>query len=178
MKSQNLIPAAVWVTLTALAIQPLSAQGLGGSGGSESPAAKIEKPTPEIDKSRLPPMSVYQAMLDGNKKPGWISFRNISGKQWVYFSALQTLHCRLKEIRYSINSRDLDERFNLVKCNPYTPFALPSNSKAGDTALSLPQGTAETIAVQVVWEDGRESDVVVYRPCPGVGENTCAALVE
>ena len=129
-------------------------------------------------KSRIPPREVYQAMLNGNKEPGWIQFRNYSGKQLVYFTALQTLHCRLKEIRYSINSKALDKRFELVECNPQNPLALPSNAGLNEVAISLAPGTVKTIAVQVVWEDDMESEIAVYEPCKDVGEQTCAWLLE
>jgi len=126
----------------------------------------------------LPPMSQYQAMLDHGKKSGWIAFANHGKRQFIYFSHLQTLHCRLKEIRYSINSTDLDKRFGLVKCIPQLPFSLPSKPKISDTVLMLPLGTAQSVAVQVVWKDGRESDVAIYKPCEGVGDRTCTQLVK
>lgn len=126
------------------------------------------------EKSRVMPLSTYKVMLNANKQTGWVSFRNYAGKQWVYFTALQTLHCRLKEIRYSINSSELDQRFNIVPCNPQNPFALPPNSKPSDIALALALGTAKTVAVQVVWETGEESAVAVYEPCKDVGEQTCS----
>ena len=39
----------------------------------------------------LPPMSLYQAMLNGNKASGWVAFRNFNGQQLLYFTTLQTL---------------------------------------------------------------------------------------
>ncbi len=130
------------------------------------------------DKTRVPPVSTYKAMLDGNKQTGWVQFRNYDGKQLVYFTALQTLHCRLKEIRYSINTRDLDKRFKLVKCNQQLPFSLPSDSGVEDILIYLAKGAAKTVAVQVVWENGEESEVMVYEPCKDVGEQTCAWPVD
>lgn len=129
-------------------------------------------------KSRIPDMSLYQAMLEGNRESGWIAFANHGGRQLIHFSALQTLHCRLSEIRYSINSRELDQRFGLVECNPQNPFALPPDSGPEATVITLPGGTAQTIAVQVVWEDGTESRVQVYEPCEGVGDQPCAWPIE
>jgi len=128
----------------------------------------------EVDKSRVPPISTYEAMLNANKPNGWVHFRNYDGKQYVYFSALQTLHCRLEEIRYSINSKDLDKTFNLVPCNPQTPFNMPPDFKPEDILISFGLGTASSVAVQVVWEDGRESEIAVYEPCKNVGDQTCA----
>lgn len=126
------------------------------------------------DKSRIPPIETYKAMLAANKNTGWVQFRNFGGKQLVYFSALQTMHCRLKEIRYSINSQALDKQFPLVACNPQLPFSLPPNSGVEDIALTLPKGTAKIVVVQIVWDDETKSDVVVYEPCKDVGEQTCA----
>lgn len=130
------------------------------------------------DKSRVPPVSVYQAMLKVNKESGWVQFRNYDKRQLIYFTALQTMHCRLKEIRYSANSLALDKRFELVPCNPLNPFALPSDAPIGATLIEYPYGTVKQMAVQVIWEDGTESDVMVYEPCPNVGEQTCAYPVK
>ena len=126
------------------------------------------------DKSRVPPIKMYKTMLAANKNQGWVQFRNYGGKQLIYFSALQTLHCRLKEIRYSINSQALDKQFPLVACNPQLPFSLPPKSGLNDIAISLPKGTAKIVVVQIVWDDETKSEVVVYEPCKDVGEQTCA----
>ena len=85
-------------------------------------AATPEATAGAQDKSRIPPQSLYQTMLDANRQTGWIQFRNFDSSQWIYFTALQTLHCRLAEIRYSINSKQLDETFDLVECNPQNPW--------------------------------------------------------
>ena len=126
----------------------------------------------------LPVPEMYRAMLEANKSGGWVSFANHGSNQYLYFSALQTLHCRLKEIRYSINSTDLDKTFAIVPCNPQNPWALPPDSTPDDTVVIMPLGTAETVAVQVVWEDGEESDVMVYKPCDNVGDQTCVDIAE
>jgi hypothetical protein len=125
----------------------------------------------------LPPKAIYQAMLDAAQTSGWVQFRNYAGQQLVYFTALQTLHCRLSEIRYSINSDALDQRFALVPCNPQMAFALPPDAGPEQVYLSLQPGTAETVTVQVVWDDGTESAVMTYGPCTGIGEQSCAQLL-
>lgn len=130
------------------------------------------------DKSNLPPIAVYQAMLDANRQSGWLQYRNYGGHQWIYFTALQTMHCRLSEIRYSINSRALDARFPLVPCNLQNPFALPPDAGVEDIALRLPALSAQFVAVQVVWDDGLESEIAVYEPCKDVGEQSCAWPIE
>jgi hypothetical protein len=116
-------------------------------------------------------------MLDANRQPGWVQFRNFDDRQLVYFTALQTMHCRLKEIRYSINSEALDKRFPLGACDAQQPFNLPSDDPDGKyTYLSLKANAARTLTIQVVWEDGAGSEIVTYRPCDNVGESTCARI--
>lgn len=135
-------------------------------------------PVLAVDKSRVPPFSLYKTMLKVNKEQGWVQFRNYDKRQLIYFTALQTLHCRLKEIRYSVNSQALDQKFELVPCNPLSPFALPSDAGLGSTLIEYPLGTVKTIAVQVTWENGVESELVVYEPCPNAGDLTCAFQVK
>ena len=134
--------------------------------------------TPTIANAQtLPPMSLYKTMLEANKSRGWIAFRNFGGRQLLYFTTLQTLHCRLKEIRYSINSAVLDQTVELVKCNKAIPFNLSEKDVLeGRAYKSMPLGTAEWAAVQVVWEDGEESAVQRVRVCEDVGEATCGVV--
>jgi hypothetical protein len=125
----------------------------------------------------LPDMAMYKAMLAANRQPGWVQFRNFGNRQLIYFTALQTMRCRLKEIRYSINSEALDRRFPLGTCDPQQPFNMPSDDPEGKyTYLGLEAGAARTLTIQVVWEDGAGSEIVTYRPCDKVGESTCARI--
>lgn len=125
----------------------------------------------------LPPKSLYQAMLDGNKASGWVAFRNFNGQQLLYFTTLQTLHCRLKEIRYSINSDALDLRVEPVKCNKALPFSINDDDVTGGRVYkSMPLGTAQWVAVQVVWEDDEESEVQRVKVCEDVGESSCGIV--
>jgi hypothetical protein len=127
--------------------------------------------------SQVPPPALFQQMLAAAKERGWVQFRNFHGAQLVYFTALQSLHCRLREIRYSINSPALDQRFKLVQCNPQAPFAMPAGFGEDAVLVRLRPGTARTVSVQVVWDDGTTSDVATYRPCDNAGSQTCALLV-
>lgn len=128
-------------------------------------------------KPELPDMQTYQAMLDANKQPGWVQFRDFAGKQIVYFTALQTMHCRLSEIRYSINSDSLDQRFPLGECDPQQPFNMPADDPDGKYMYrDFAPGEVKTLSIQVVWEDGSGSEIVTYRPCDKVGESTCARI--
>ncbi|WP_127520085.1 hypothetical protein [Mesorhizobium sp. Z1-4] len=143
-------------------IVPVMALGL--SASLALPAAAQE----------LPPVAVYQAMLDANKASGWVQFREFGGRQLVYFTPLQTMHCRLSEIRYSVNSEALDRTFPLVDCVPALPFSLPSDAGLEAIAIELAPGEAKSVTVQVVWSDGAESEALTFVPCEGVGDQSCA----
>jgi hypothetical protein len=127
----------------------------------------------------IPPRSLYETMLEANKAKGWVQFRNFNGKQLLYFSLLQTLHCRLKEIRYSINSDALDQTVDLVKCNKAIPFNIGQKDiLEGRVYKSMPLNTAQWVAVQVVWEDDVESEVNKVKVCEDVGEASCGIVFE
>jgi len=147
-----------------------------GAQAFSMPAFAQEATDEEEYKPVLPDVAIYKAMLDANKTTGWIQFRNYDDKQLIYFTALQTMHCRLSEIRYSVNSDTLDKRFPLGKCNPQIPFNLPDSNTNEYIYISLPAGEAKTLAIQAVWDDGAGSEIVVYKPCEGVGDATCAAI--
>jgi hypothetical protein len=125
---------------------------------------------------QIPDVAIYRAMLDANKQPGWVQFRDFMGKQLVYFTPLQSMHCRLSGIRYSINSDALDKMFPVAKCDPQLPFNMPDDPNNEYIYLSLKAGEAKSIAVQAVWDDGAGSEIIIYKPCQNVGESTCAAI--
>jgi hypothetical protein len=131
-----------------------------------------------LEAQELPPLATFQMMLDANKSAGWVQFREYEGRQWVYFSALQSMHCGLSEIRYSINSEDLGQTFPLVDCVPALPFSLPPDAGPETTAMALGSGEARFISIQVVWSDGTESEIVKFKPCDGVGEAVCGTIAE
>lgn len=134
--------------------------------------------TAQAQQNRVPPVETFKAMLDASRDQGWISFANHGDTQYVYFSQLVSMRCGLEGVQYSINSDVLDQAFDLVDCIPANPFALPSDAPADATLITLPLGTAQTIAVQVTFADGTQSDVAIYEPCEGVGDQTCAYPVE
>jgi hypothetical protein len=128
-------------------------------------------------KAQIPDVAIYRAMLEANRTPGWIQFRNYAEKQIIYFTALQSMHCRLSAIRYSINSDALDRNFPVAKCNPQQPFNMPADDpNAKYILINLKPGEAKTVAVQAVWDNGAVSEIVVYKPCDNVGESTCAVI--
>ncbi len=105
----------------------------------------------------------------------WVAFRVYDGRTLLYFTHLATYHCALLEIRYSFNGTSLDRRFPVPKCNPLLPF----NVGADDTLyLDVNAKEAETVAVQLVYDDNTVSDIHVFSPCPGAGDATCAIVAE
>jgi len=127
---------------------------------------------------KIPPLELYKTMAEANKANGWVQFREYNGKQWVYFTPLVMLRCKVKEIKYSINSPDLDKNFPLVACHPAMPFSLPTDAGVDAIALTLASNQAEKIAVQITYEDDSQSEIMVFEPCIGVGEATCASIVQ
>ena len=107
-------------------------------------------------------------------KANWIAFRNYNGKQFIYFTMLQTYRCGLKEIRFSLNSPDLDLRFPLAPCDPQRPNAIDVENFP--PYITLPLGAAQTAAVQVIFFDGSASEVVNYTPCDNPGDSTCVVM--
>jgi len=108
-------------------------------------------------------------------KDSWVAFRNYDGRQLVYFTHLVVYRCGLSAVRYSINSDTLDRRLDMPPCDADRPNEIPSDYLP---FLALPLGAAETLAVQVVYGDGEESEVVRFRPCDIADDGTCVRVVE
>lgn len=122
----------------------------------------------------VPPLETFKQMAAASATQ-WVAFRNFSGRQLVYFSAVVSYACGLSEIRWSLNTDALDKTWPLDQCNEYLPFSIGEKTKIYE-AFKL--DTAKTISVQLVFKDGTATDTLTYAPCPGVGEATCARRVE
>ena len=90
----------------------------------------------------------------------WVSFRDFNGKQLIYFTHLESYTCGIKEVRYSINSDDLDKVWELQPCDTKNPMAVTKDI----IYLAMPRGTAKSIAVQVTFADGTKSEIVHKNP--------------
>ena len=129
------------------------------------------------DMSNVPDVAMFKMMLDGNKSGGWVSFREYDGHQWVYFTPLATLRCRIKEVRYSFNSDALDQTFEQLPCIPALPFSIPSDAPWDAIAKRLPSQSVQSATVQVTFEDDSQSEIITFAPCEGVGDMTCARIL-
>ncbi len=90
----------------------------------------------------------------------WVSFRDFNGKQLIYFTHLEAYTCGIKEVHYSLNSNDLDKVWELQAC----PSEGISSIKKELIYLTLPLGTAKSIAVQLLFVDGTKSEVIHKNP--------------
>jgi hypothetical protein len=93
-------------------------------------------------------------------KDNWVSFRDFNGKQLIYFTHLETYTCGIQQVRYSINSDVLDQTWELQPCNPNNPLQISKET----VYLTLPLGTAKSIAVKLTFTDGSESEMVRKTP--------------
>lgn len=122
----------------------------------------------------IPPLDIFKTMASDLKPEGWITFQALGGEQIISFAPVLSLRCRLKEIKYSIDSKMLDKTFPVPACNPEYPFRVDTQSVHNPYILQLPGGTAQAIAVQLTWDDGTTSNTVYYEPCRAVGAVACA----
>ena len=102
----------------------------------------------------MPPKQIKQVL--NMTKNSWVSFRDFNGKQLIYFTHLESYTCGIKQVRYSINTDALDKTWELHTCNPKDPLKITKEI----IYMTLPLGTAKSVAVQVTFTDGSESDVV------------------
>ncbi|WP_415407625.1 hypothetical protein ACLHDG_03610 [Sulfurovum sp. CS9] len=108
--------------------------------------------------SAMPPNQMNQIL--NMTQNNWVSFRDFNGKQLIYFTHLESYTCGIKEVRYSINSDDLDKVWELQACDSKNPMAVTKDI----IYLTMPLGTAKSIAVQVIFTDGTESEIVRKNP--------------
>ena len=108
-------------------------------------------------------------------KNNWIAFRNYDGRQLVYFTILQSYRCGISEVRFSLNDESLGEYFPLPPCDPQRPHHIDTEN--WPSYLTMPLGTAKSAAVQLVYKDGEESEIVRYGVCDAAGDSSCVVVL-
>ncbi len=108
--------------------------------------------------SAMPPKQMKQIL--NMTQNNWVSFRDFNGKQLIYFTHLESYTCGIKEVRYSINSDDLNKVWELQPCDIKNPMAVTKDI----IYLTMPLGTAKSITVQVIFTDGTKSEIVRQHP--------------
>ncbi len=106
----------------------------------------------------MPPEQIKQIL--NMTKSSWVSFRDFNGKQLIYFTHLESYTCGIKTVRYSINSDALDQTWELQPCDAQNPNVVTKDI----VYLTLPPGRAKSIAVQLTFADGSESEIVRQTP--------------
>ena len=100
-------------------------------------------------------------------RKSWLRFRtteeyrdgkSVGERHLVYFSHLNSSRCGIRDVRYSVDSEDLDQQLELPSCNPLNP-----NAAEGETNFHLPS-TPRFIAVQLTYADGSLSELVKLKP--------------
>jgi len=87
----------------------------------------------------------------------WVNISRLSNGNYINFGELVERRCALREIRYSIDNKSLDQRFPLPPCD----FSDPSG---GDFTADISWPTMpEYVAVQVVFGDGSVSKMMIER---------------
>lgn len=124
--------------------------------------------------SRVPPPDQMRMMIEAGADQ-WIAFRDYDGRQLVYFTHFVSMKCGIEELRYSVNSTELDQVWPLPECHEQIPFHV--DPEKDQVYLDLDLGTAETVTVLVRYLDGGQSPVRTYRPCDVEGDITCGLLV-
>jgi len=108
--------------------------------------------------SAMPPKQMKQIL--NMTQNNWVSFRDFNGKQLIYFTHLESYTCGIKEVRYSINTDELDKVWELQPCDSKNPMAVTKDI----IYLTMPLDTAKSIAVQVTFIDGTKSEIVRKNP--------------
>ena len=130
---------------------------------------------PIAAQAQTPPLAQLKMMAEAAKDQ-WVAFRNWDGRQWIYFTIPVTYHCGLREIRYSLNGKDLGERWPVPACNAQMPFNVdPQKDKI---YLAFEPGAVGAVSLQLVYADGTESVARTYKPCENAGEATCGVLAK
>ena len=101
-------------------------------------------------------MSVEQTrkILDMTRA-NWVAFRDYNGRQLVYFTHLEAWKCGIESVRYGVNGAALNEEWVLSPCDP----AKPNEVTKTRPYLSFPLDEVKTIAVQITYADGDQSDI-------------------
>ncbi len=106
----------------------------------------------------MPPEQIKQVL--NLTKGNWVAFRDFNGKQLIYFTHLESYTCGIKQVQYSLNSDALDKSWELQPCKQNSPSPITKDI----VYLTLPLGTAKSIAVKITFADGSDSEIVHKTP--------------
>ncbi len=152
---------------------PIAGGNPGPSHTSSTFAAEKAGFTAELVEE-VPPLDISKTMARDPEPEGWITFQSFGSKQIINFAPIMPLRCRLKEIKYPIDPKDLDKSFSIPDCYFEYPFRVEEESIHKPYIMEFPDGTVQAFAVQLTWDDGSNSKVVYYELCRVAGATPCA----
>lgn len=91
-------------------------------------------------------------------KKSWVLLRDYDGKTLLYFTQLMTQRHGLEEIRYGLDVKEPDQRYEFSPPDPNEPFSI------GDTLpfIEVPT-TTKFVTVQLKFRDGSVSTVETFK---------------
>ena len=123
--------------------------------------------------TRVMPLPQVKNILELTKN-NWVAIRDFNGRQLIYFTHIISWRCGVKELRYGLNTNTPDSTFPLPECDKLQPNAV----KTDNIFLTEKLNSVTSLSVQLLFDDGSESDIHIYQPCPGADGSTCAQRTE
>lgn len=91
-------------------------------------------------------------------KASWVAVREYDGNDLVYFTQALSWRCGLEAIRYGINGAPAETVLEMEPCHTDTAQPNALTMESGTIYLTLPLQSVESVAVQLVLDDGTVID--------------------
>lgn len=91
-------------------------------------------------------------------KASWVAVREYDGNDLVYFTQALSWRCGLEAIRYGINGAPAATVLEMEPCHTDTAQPNALTMESGTIYLTLPLQSVESVAVQLVLDDGTVID--------------------
>jgi len=96
-------------------------------------------------------------------KPAWLALAVMDGRDLLYFTHLESWRCGVAELRYSVNSPAADLVRAMEPCYRDGPEPNALKLEGHLPYLSLPEGSVQSVAVVVIYDDGVSDRIDVTR---------------
>lgn len=104
----------------------------------------------------MPPEQIKQILEV--TKTSWVAFRDWEGQDLIYFTHLEAWKCGIDYVFFGLNGSPLEEIWELDACDPDNPNAVLKDKPY----LEMPDGSVQSISVQLVFPDGTKSTVETF----------------
>ncbi len=92
----------------------------------------------------------------------WVAVREYDGQDLVYFTGLLSWRCGLEAVFYRVNGAE-EVALEMEPCHEGTAQPNAITAEAGMIYITQPLGSVASVAVRVVYDDGKEASVKVAR---------------